>query len=72
MYEYRLAQRRFARFWTECQNCAGSAVSEINCGANDCPQFFAREKARMDLDEQSKNILRMTNYYNKRYKEGKL
>lgn len=71
MHDFRMDQHRFGRLWTECQNCAQDMTNEINCGATDCPIFYMREKARVDLDERSQNIIRMTNYYNKLYRERK-
>ncbi|KAI6187607.1 DNA polymerase [Aphelenchoides besseyi] len=51
--ELRDTQQRFGRFWTECQNCSEDFTDEIKCGANDCPIFYMREKARVDLEEKS-------------------
>lgn len=70
MEELRIAQRRFGRLWSECQNCAGDVANEINCGAIDCPIFYMREKARVDLEERS-TMIRRLDHYNKLYLEGK-
>lgn len=44
-------EHRFARLWTECQNCAGTLRDEVFCAAQDCPIFYMREKVKIDLKE---------------------
>ncbi|VDN05380.1 unnamed protein product [Thelazia callipaeda] len=51
-------ENRFARLWTECQNCAGTTNEEILCSARDCPIFYMREKVRYDLAEQMQSLQR--------------
>ncbi|KAI6232728.1 DNA polymerase [Aphelenchoides fujianensis] len=62
MLELRTAQHRFARLWTECQNCAADFTNEVQCGATDCRLFFMREKARVDLEEATRTIRRFDWY----------
>lgn len=52
MEEARVAQHRFARLWTQCQNCAEDMSNAVECGAKDCPIFYMREKARVDLEDK--------------------
>ncbi|OZC07811.1 DNA polymerase [Onchocerca flexuosa] len=51
-------ENRFARLWTECQNCSGTMNEEVLCSARDCPIFYMREKVRYDLAEQMKSLQR--------------
>uniref|UniRef100_A0A915DAH8 DNA polymerase n=1 Tax=Ditylenchus dipsaci TaxID=166011 RepID=A0A915DAH8_9BILA len=47
--QLKLAERKFARLWTECQNCAGTFQDEVYCSARDCPIYYMREKVREDV-----------------------
>ncbi|MFH4977002.1 hypothetical protein AB6A40_003711 [Gnathostoma spinigerum] len=51
-------ENRFARLWTECQNCAGTMGDEVLCSSRDCPIFYMREKVRTELAEQMKSVVR--------------
>lgn len=69
MEQLRLAQHRFGRLWTECQNCAGTLSSVVECGAKDCPIFYMREKARVDLDEKLQVVTRFNAYNSNQLKK---
>lgn len=43
-------QARFAAFWSQCQRCQGSLHQQVICGSRDCPIFYRREKARIDME----------------------
>jgi DNA polymerase delta subunit 1 len=62
MEELRVAQHRFARLWTQCQECTENMGNVIECGAKDCPIFYMRQKARVDLEEKT-NVVRRFNFY---------
>jgi len=64
MEDLRMAEHRFSRLWTECQNCVEDMSNEINCGAIDCPIFYMREKARVDFEEKM-NVAQRFEYYQK-------
>ncbi|TPX11063.1 uncharacterized protein E0L32_007924 [Thyridium curvatum] len=49
---------RFSRLWTQCQRCQGSLHCEVICSAKDCPIFYMRAKARKDLQDASKELVR--------------
>ena len=63
MEELRYIQHKFSRLWTECQNCIGSMDDAVRCSAQDCPIFYMREKARLDLEEKTA-IAERFDYYN--------
>lgn len=54
-------EETFSRLWTECQRCQGSMHEEVLCTNSDCPIFYRRQKIRMELDSQTKKILRFGN-----------
>ncbi|KAI6197568.1 DNA polymerase [Aphelenchoides besseyi] len=62
MFELRDTQQRFARLWSECQNCVKNFTSEVQCTAKDCQIFYAREKVRYDLEEVTETIRRFDVY----------
>lgn len=45
----RTYEKKFAKLWTECQQCQGSLHEEILCTSRDCPIFYRRIKVRKDL-----------------------
>jgi DNA polymerase delta subunit 1 len=49
---------RFARLWTQCQRCQGSVHCEVICASKDCPIFYMRMKARKDVEDASKELVR--------------
>lgn len=79
MEDLRLTQHAFARYWSECglsfrsvstsaflgQNCMQDFTHEVVCSSNDCPIFYRREKARVDLEEKRAVMNRIDEYYNK-------
>ncbi|KAF2087463.1 DNA polymerase delta large chain [Saccharata proteae CBS 121410] len=49
---------RFARLWTQCQRCQGSMHCEVICSSRDCPIFYMRMKAKKDVEDAGKEIVR--------------
>ena len=49
---------RFARLWTQCQRCQGSLHCEVICASRDCPIFYMRMKARKDVEDAGKELVR--------------
>ncbi|CDW51937.1 DNA polymerase delta catalytic subunit [Trichuris trichiura] len=45
-------ENKFARLWVQCQRCQGSLHEEVICTSRDCPIFYMRTKAKMDLQDQ--------------------
>lgn len=49
---------RFGRLWTQCQRCQGSIHCEVICSSRDCPIFYMRMKAKKDVEDASKELVR--------------
>ncbi|KAK0609876.1 DNA polymerase delta catalytic subunit [Lasiodiplodia hormozganensis] len=49
---------RFARLWTQCQRCQGSMHNEVICSSRDCPIFYMRMKAKKDVEDVGKELVR--------------
>ncbi|EME86720.1 uncharacterized protein MYCFIDRAFT_202624 [Pseudocercospora fijiensis CIRAD86] len=49
---------RFARLWTQCQRCQGSMHNEVICASRDCPIFYMRMKAKKDVEDAGKELVR--------------
>ncbi|EMD90709.1 hypothetical protein COCC4DRAFT_186425 [Bipolaris maydis ATCC 48331] len=49
---------RFSRLWTQCQRCQGSVHCEVICASRDCPIFYMRMKARKDVEDAGKELVR--------------
>lgn len=49
---------RFARLWTQCQRCQGSMHCEVICSSKDCPIFYMRMKAKKDVEDAGKELVR--------------
>jgi DNA polymerase delta subunit 1 len=49
---------RFARLWTQCQRCQGSIHCEVICSSRDCPIFYMRMKAKKDVEDAGKELVR--------------
>lgn len=57
--EVRKKQNEFRRLWTECQRCQDTCHQLIQCTNSDCPIFYRRQKAKLDLakvEDQLKNL----------------
>ncbi|KAH8724119.1 catalytic subunit DNA polymerase-like protein delta [Phaeosphaeriaceae sp. PMI808] len=52
---------RFSRLWTQCQRCQGSVHCEVICESKDCPIFYMRMKARKDVEDAGKELVRFDN-----------
>jgi DNA polymerase delta subunit 1 len=49
---------RFGRLWTQCQRCQGSLHNEVICSSRDCPIFYMRMKAKKDVEDAGKELVR--------------
>lgn len=49
---------RFGRLWTQCQRCQGSMHCEVICSSKDCPIFYMRMKAKKDVEDAGKELVR--------------
>jgi DNA polymerase delta subunit 1 len=49
---------RFGRLWTQCQRCQGSLHCEVICSSKDCPIFYMRMKAKKDVEDAEKELMR--------------
>lgn len=56
-----LYEKRYKELWTNCQRCQSDLHKEIICSNKDCPQFFARAKARKDLADVEDTIQNLSN-----------
>jgi len=51
-------ETRFARLWTQCQRCQGSMHCSVICSSKDCPIFYMRMKAKKDVEDAGKELVR--------------
>lgn len=49
---------KFARLWTQCQNCQGSLHQDVLCTSQDCPIFYMRKKIQKELGDATQTIER--------------
>lgn len=49
---------RFSRLWTQCQRCQGSVHCEVICSSKDCPIFYMRMKAKKDVEDGGRELVR--------------
>ena len=49
---------KFGRLWTQCQRCQGSMHCEVICSSKDCPIFYMRIKAKKDVEDAGKELVR--------------
>jgi DNA polymerase delta subunit 1 len=49
---------RFSRLWTQCQRCQGSMHNNVICSSRDCPIFYMRMKAKKDVEDAGKELVR--------------
>lgn len=54
--EYRYAEDEYTKLWTQCQRCQKSLMKHNICNANDCPIFYRRTKAQLDLEDCYKTL----------------
>eukprot|EP00917_Polyrhabdina_sp_WS-2016_P024989 GHVP01053924.1.p1 GENE.GHVP01053924.1~~GHVP01053924.1.p1 ORF type:complete len:1002 (+),score=148.80 GHVP01053924.1:260-3007(+) len=50
---------KYSRLWTQCQQCQGSLTQLVICSNNDCPIFYMRSKAAIDVQEIADEINRL-------------
>ena len=58
LYKVSDLEIRFGRLWTQCQRCQGSMHCEVICSSKDCPIFYMRMKAKKDLEDANKELVR--------------
>ena len=49
---------KFGRLWTQCQRCQGSLHNEVICSSKDCPIFYMRMKAKKDVEDAGRELVR--------------
>jgi len=54
----RYAEEEYSKLWTNCQRCQKSLTNPNICTACDCPVFYRRKKAQLDLEDSYKAIRR--------------
>ena len=52
-------EEHFASLWAQCQRCQGSTLQTVLCTSTDCPIFYRRTKARLDLDNAQLTLNRL-------------
>jgi DNA polymerase delta subunit 1 len=55
---FQWAEEQHSRLWTQCQRCQKSILSGNICTACDCPIFYRRKKAQLDLEDAHKALRR--------------
>jgi DNA polymerase delta subunit 1 len=60
MRELRLKEAEYNRFWTQCQRCQGSMLEPVICSNRDCDIFYRRAKSRTDVQQEQKQMSRLT------------
>ncbi|KAK9476875.1 DNA polymerase family B-domain-containing protein [Lipomyces japonicus] len=56
-----LLETRFARLWTQCQQCQGSLHQDVICTSKDCAIFYMRKKSQKDVEEATSQLGRFDN-----------
>lgn len=51
-------EKVYSSLWTECQRCMGDICHDVLCSNGDCPIFYRRRKAQMDLDVAVERLAR--------------
>lgn len=54
--EYRYKEQEHSKLWAQCQRCQKSLMNQNICTACDCPIFYRRKKAQLDLEDLYKAI----------------
>lgn len=54
--EFKYIEEEHSRLWTQCQRCQKSLMNQNICTAFDCPIFYRRKKAQLDLEDTYKAI----------------
>ena len=50
---------KHSNLWTHCQRCQGSLHREVICASSDCPIFYVRKKAQVDMNHIQKMLDRL-------------
>jgi DNA polymerase delta subunit 1 len=56
--EMKTSEMEYGRLWSKCQSCQGSFHREVICKARDCDIFYVRTRAKLDLEENRRNVER--------------
>lgn len=51
-------EKVYSSLWTECQRCMGDVCHDVLCSNGDCPIFYRRRKAQIDLNTASAKVSR--------------
>ncbi|CDF40454.1 unnamed protein product [Chondrus crispus] len=51
-------EKAYSSLWTECQRCMGDICHDVLCSNGDCPIFYRRRKAQIDLNAASEKVSR--------------
>jgi len=54
------AEVEHSKLWTQCQRCQGNMHEDVICQNGDCPIFFRRTKAQIDLQTSEDALARFT------------
>lgn len=55
-HHVRECEDHFSRLWSQCQRCQGSVNQKVLCESKDCPIFYRRKKAQIDLQDAMKEL----------------
>jgi DNA polymerase delta subunit 1 len=55
---YQYAEEQHSKLWTQCQRCQKSLLTPNICTAIDCPIFYRRKRAQLDLEDSYKALKR--------------
>ncbi|OHT02663.1 polymerase zeta subunit [Tritrichomonas foetus] len=56
MKEFKFIEEEHSKLWAQCQRCQKSLMTQNICTACDCPIFYKRKKAQLDLEDMYKAI----------------
>lgn len=54
--EFKYIEEEHSRLWAQCQRCQKSLMNKNICTACDCPIFYRRKKAQLDLEDTYKAL----------------
>ena len=56
MAKQRDLEKKYNEYWTQCQRCTGTMIKSVECGNQDCGNFFRREAVKKDLKKQCEKV----------------
>ena len=54
--EFKYTEEEHSKLWAQCQRCQKSLMNKNICTACDCPIFYRRKKAQLDLEDTYKAL----------------